>query len=516
MFTRRQILSTSGAAAVLGVATPAILKAQSWFADYPFSLGVAAGDPAPDGFVIWTRLAPDPMKGGGGVSPYALPVQWEVASDERFGTIVAKGEALARPELGHSVHVDVAGLQPDRPYWYRFVIGKDRSMRGRARTLPAVGANMEKLRFGVCGCQNYEDGFYTAYRHLAAEQDLAFVFHYGDFIYEFRQDFETDKDGLPAPLVRRHAQRELYSLEDYRRQYAQYLSDMDLQAARSSHAFLSSFDDHEVHNNWVSDHDQPPAPPEVFLLRRAAAMQVWYEHMPVRGAMFPRQSPIAMNRRFRFGDLAAVNVLDTRTFRSDQPCNDGFQTACAGIADPKAAVLGAAQESWLDTNLGRKDAIWNCLAQQVMMMPLDRRRYADEKEKILNMDSWAGYEAPRTRLMSRLAKVDNAIVLTGDEHQNFAGLLYDRDKPVAQECVITSISSGGDGQDVRPGSDKMLANNPQLKFINDQRGYGICDVTREAWNTHFMVIDKVSQPGGSISRRATATVPRGEVSLSIG
>ncbi|MBT2185639.1 alkaline phosphatase D family protein [Sphingobium nicotianae] len=516
MFTRRSLIRSAGATAVGAFAAPAILRAQSWFAAYPFTLGVAAGDPAPDGFVIWTRLAPDPTNPDAIMPPSALPVQWEVAGDNEFGTIVAKGETLARPELGHSVHVDVTGLQADRPYWYRFIIGKDRSMRGRARTLPAAGASAQTLRFGVCGCQNYEDGFYTAYRHLAAEQDLAFVFHYGDFIYEYKQDFDTDKDGLPVSPVRHHIQREPYSVDEYRRHYAQYLSDMDLQAARASHGFLQSFDDHELHNNWAGEYDAPVTTPEVFLLRKAAAMQAWYEHMPVRGALFPHGGNIAMNRRFRFGDLAAINVLDTRSFRTDQPCGDNMKPACPEQMDPKAAMMGSAQEAWLDANLHRNDATWNCIAQQVMMMPLDRRRYADEKDVIYNMDSWAGYDAPRRRLMSRLAKVDNAVVLTGDEHQNFAGLLLDKDKPVAVEAVLTSISSGGDGQDLRKGSDKMLADNPQLKFINDQRGYGLCEVTPEAWKTHFMVMDKVSQPGGTISRRTTATMPRGEVSLSIG
>jgi len=512
MFTRRHVLSAAG----LSLAAPAILRAQSWFADYPFALGVASGDPASDGFVIWTRLAPDPMGRDTSVPPYALPVQWEVADSERFSTIVARGEALARPELGHSIHVEVAGLQPDRPYWYRFTLGKDRSMRGRARTLPAPGARPQSLRFGVCGCQNYEDGYYTAYRHLAMERDLAFVFHYGDFIYEYRKDNQFDRHNLPAPIVRRHAQREIYSLDDYRRQYGQYLLDMDLQAARSAHSFLSTFDDHEVHNNWVGDIDQDPVPPEVFALRKAVAMQVWYEHMPVRAALLPRGGAIALNRRIRVGDLAAINLLDTRDYRTDQPCGDGFKPVCPGVADPKAAVLGAAQEAWLDASFARKDATWTCLAQQIMMMPLDRRRYDDETEKILNIDSWAGYDAPRNRLMSRLARVDNAVVLTGDEHQNFAGLLYDKDKPVATECVLTSISSGGDGQDLRDGSDRLLANNPQLKFVNDQRGYGVCEVTQEAWKTHFMVVDKVSERGAPVKRRTTMTMPRGEVSLSLG
>ena len=515
MFSRRSLIRAAGATAIGLAGAPAILRAQNWFSDNPFTLGVASGDPAPDGFVIWTKLAPRPLEPHGGMPMSALPVTWEVASDDRFATIVAKGETLALPDLGHSVHVEVSGLAPDRPYWYRFHVGSDRSLYGRARTLPRAGAPVRSLKFGVCGCQHYESGFYTAYRELAREDDLAFVFHYGDFIYEYRYDYNFAQ-GLPVPKVRSHLLRNLFSLDDYRTHYAQYLTDSDLQAARSRHSFLSTFDDHEVENNWVQNFQQyDNVPPQVFALRRQAAMQAWYEYMPVRAALIPQGPLIHANRALAYGDLAAINLLDTRSFRSDQPCGDGFKPHCPGISDPDATVLGQAQEAWLDANLGRHGTTWTCLAQQIMMMPLDRRT-RDEPEKILNIDSWAGYDAPRNRLMSRLARVENAVVLTGDEHQNYAGLLHDRDRPVAVECVTTSITSGGDGQDLRPGSDRILAENPQLKFINDQRGYSVCEVTPEAWQTRFMVLDKVSQPGGALSRRATATIPRGAVTLEIG
>jgi len=509
MFTRRTFIAGAAATAL---AAPAIIRAQG-FSRYAFSLGVAAGDPSSDGFVIWTRLAPEPLADHGGMAMTTWPVTWEVASDEGFGTIVAQGEESARPELGHSVHVEVAGLQPGRPYWYRFRAGGDRSIHGRARTLPLASSSPSALRFGVAGCQAWDDGYYTAYRHMA-EEDLAFVYHYGDYIYEYRAGAtRRGRDGELLVAVRQTVGQTLYDLAGYRQRYAQYKSDPDLQRAHAAHAFFMTYDDHEVADNWVQD-IRGDVPPEIFRTRRAAALQAWYEHMPVRRALMPRSGEVALRRSARFGDLVEMDFLDTRQFRSDQPCDDGFKPACAGVNDPAATVLGPEQEAWLNRNLARRDVRWNCLAQQIMMMSLDRR-IRGEPEKLLNLDSWAGYEMPRRRLLARMRGLDNVVVLTGDEHQNFAGLLHDRDVPVAVEFVATSISSEGDGQDLRPGSDRILAENPQLKFLNSQRGYLTCDVAPDEWRTNFMVMDRVSTPGGAISKRATATVARGTPALTV-
>jgi len=512
MITRRQFVA-AGAAAF--AAAPAILRAQSGgFAAFPFSLGIAAGDPAPDGFVIWTRLAPDPLDDHGGMAMAPVPVRWEVASDEGFHTIVAKGEEPARPELAHSVHVEVAGLLPDRPYWYRFRAAGEKSAVGRARTLPAAGASPKALRFGVAGCQNYEDGLFTAYRHLA-DEELAFVYHYGDYIYEgWSSGVHTAHSGELVVPVRHHAGQRCYDLTDYRRRYAQYKSDADLQRAHLAHAWFPTFDDHEVRDNWAGDSDSTDTPPEVFRTRRAAAFQAWYEHMPVRRAQMPRGADVDAWRGARYGDLVAFDFLDTRQYRTRPPCGDDFGPACPALDDPRAAVLSAEEDAWLARNLARPEARWSCVAQQVMMMALDRR-IENEAQPVLNLDSWAGYEAPRRRLLARMRGLDNVVVLTGDEHQNFAGILADGDTPVAVEFVATSISSGGDGSDRRKGSDRILAENPQLKFINDQRGYVTCEVTRDAWRTDFMVLDRVSTPGGALTRRASATVERGRPALAL-
>jgi alkaline phosphatase D len=233
--------------------------------------------------------------------------------------------------------------------------------------------------------------------------------------------------------------------------------------------------------------------------------------MPVRRGLFPHGPSILAYRAARYGDLVSFDFLDTRQYRTPPPCGDDFAPACPNLADPQAAMISAEEEAWLARNLARPEARWSCVAQQVMMMSLDRR--TGDGPTILNLDSWAGHEAARRRLLARMRGLDNVVVLTGDEHQNFAGILADGDTPVGVEFVATSISSGGDGSDLRRGSDRILAENPQLKFINDQRGYATCEVTPELWRTDFMVLDRVSTPGGTLSRRASWTVRRGEVSL---
>ena len=498
VLTRRHFLGTSAAAMV---AAPAIVGAQARWRGNPFSLGVASGDPAPDGFVIWARLATEPLEPHGGMPIVSVPATWEVASDEGFRSVVASGSTVARPELAHSIHVEVAGLKPDRPYFYRFEAGGERSPVGRARTFPLVPAEPQRLRFGVAGCQDYQAGYYTAFRHLA-DEELDFVFHYGDYIYEYGPD---------SPAVRQHIGGVIMSLDDYRRRHSQYRMDADLQAAHAAHAFFMTFDDHEVANNWAGDNDETGIPPEVFRLRRAAAFQAWYEHMPVRRDQLPIGSEIQLYRGARYGNLAEFNFLDTRHFRTRQPCGDGYKIACPEVTSPAAHIISAEEEAWLTRNLRSRDARWNVLAQQVMMMSLDCRQQSNAPPgKLLNLDSWAGYEAQRERLLARMRGLDNVVVLTGDEHTNYAGLLHDRDRPVAVEFVGTSISSDGDGQDVPSFAAAYVANNPQLKFINNQRGYLACDVTPDEWRTDFMVVDRVSTPGGQLSKRATWAVAHGE------
>ncbi|MDG5487226.1 alkaline phosphatase D family protein [Sphingomonas sp. BGYR3] len=518
--SRRHILRGFGGAAIAAGFLPATRPAlaQAVFATNPFQLGVASGDPAADGFVIWTRLAPEPMEIGHGMPGAPVEVTWEVAEDRGFATVAQKGTAVARPEIGHSVHVELTGLKPDRPYWYRFAAGRERSGTGMARTTPAAGAPLARARFAVVGCQSYEAGYFTAHRRMV-ETSPDFVFCYGDYIYEGRGNrLRNGPDGI-YENVRQHMGQEIYSLDDYRRRYAQYKMDPDLQTAHAAAPWFVTWDDHEIDNNWVADVDQDGTDPRIFALRRQAAAQAYYEHMPLRAASLPVGVQMQIFRRAAYGNLLDLNLLDTRQFRSDQPCNDRWNTPCDQVNLRDAEVLGRRQHDWLMANMRGSDARWQVLAQQVMVMDLDRNPGADT---VYNLDTWAGYRVPRERLLSGIKALGrrNTVILTGDEHQNYAGEVQVDGKrpandPVAVEFVATSITSGGDGQDQRAETSAIQAADPQLKFHNDQRGFLLCDVTPDTWRTDYMVLDKVSVAGGAARVRTSITVERGNPRLSI-
>lgn len=509
---RRKLLRGMAAFGI-GTAIPFTSLAQAIDGSTPFTLGIASGDPWPDGFVIWTRLAPRPLDWHAGMPtvPKGVRVYWEVAEDENFSTLVQKGETVAYAELGHSVHVELAGLKPWRHYWYRFTYNNIRSAVGRAKTAPDPAAKLERVRFAALGCQQYDAGFFTAFRHVA-DEDLDFVFHYGDYIYEAVYGDESKKPrhiGMDEP----------FSLDDYRRRYALYKLDSDLQAAHANFSWWVTLDDHEVQDNWAGQWDKYATPPDIFLLRRQAAFQAYYENMPLRRSSMPRGPDMQLYRKASYGDLLSAHFMDTRQFRTDQPCGDGFKSYCQEAFDPAQRMIDVSQDEWLARSLRQTDTRWNLIAQQVMMMNLDRRDKLDAGDKpVYNLDSWAGYPLARAQLLSRFKDLGNVIVLTGDEHRNFAGELREHGhegKSLAVEFVATSISSGGNGSDARRGTDILMRNNPELIFENNNRGYIVCDVTRDRWTTHYRVVDFVDRRGAPLRTRATFTVERGAPRLQV-
>ncbi len=508
--SRRQLLKIAWAIGAGAVARPLFserLLAKPFFQAYPFTMGVASGDPLPDGIVLWTRLAPNPLEGGG-MPMAAVEVPWEVANDRAFAQIAQRGVALARPELGHSVHVEVSGLAPGREYWYRFRAGDEVSQTGRTRTAPAAGARVDSLRFAVCGCNHYEMGYFTAFRRIAEEQ-FDFVFHTGDYIYEGRGD-----GGRNDGRVRQHHRDEIYTLVDYRNRYAQYKSDPDLIAAHASAPFVVTWDDHEVENNYAGDADENGTPAEVFILRKAAAYQAYYETMPLRSSAFPSRSGLRLHRRLQFGDLIDLSVLDTRQYRSDQPCGDGDRTGCADALDPARTMLGAEQERWLDGNLAAARARWTVLGQQVPTYARDRKQVSPNGR--FSMDKWDGYAAARSRLYTRLreTKASNPILLSGDVHLHFgADLKLDYANPasptVGVELTNSAITSGGDGSDVAGDWEQTKSDNPHIKFHSGRRGYIACTATQSSLRADFRVLDRVRVPDRPVRTHGSLVIEAG-------
>jgi alkaline phosphatase D len=514
--SRRELLQVAwllGTGAIARPAEAGRVQRTPYFNAYPFSLGVASGDPLPNAVVLWTRLAPRPLEGGG-MPMVSVPVQWEVARDSAFRTIVRKGEALARPELAHSVHVDVDGLEPEREYWYRFRAGDEISQTGRTRTAPAAGAAVQQLRFGVCGCSHYETGYFTGYRRIAEEQ-FDFVFHTGDYIYEYRAD-----GGRNDRRIRQHVGDEIYTLVDYRNRYGLYKSDPDLIAAHRSAPFIVTWDDHEVENNHAGDLDENGSPPSVFLLRRAAAYQAYYEHMPLRPTSFPSGPHMRIYRRFQFGSLIDMNVLDTRQWRSDQACGDGLRN-CPDALDPARTMLGAEQERWLFDNLGDAKGTWTVIGQQVYSFARDFRNVNPDAR--FSMDVWDGYVPARQRLYSRLkeTRASNPVILSGDVHVHFgADLKMDYADPKSEtigvEFTNTSISASGDGADVAANWEQIRSANPHIRYHSARRGYIACTATPDTMRADFKVMERVTIPeapiriGGSLiveaGRKGSASV----------
>ena len=498
-FTRREFLV--GGAALL--ATAGWVKADALkFAADPFSLGVASGEPTADGVVLWTRLAPDPLNGGG-MPGGDVPVKWEVASDERMQKIVKAGTAMAEAKYGHSVHVEVTGLKPARQYWYRFTVDAGASPVGRTRTAPKPGDKNSQFNFAFVSCQHYEYGHYTAYKHLAAEE-LDLVIHLGDYIYEY---------GAADGRVRRHNSAEIKTLIDYRNRYALYKSDPLLKAAHANFPWAVVWDDHEVDNNYAGLIAEDNAPQAEFAKRRVAAYQAYYEHMPLRRSVLRGTGGVEIYRQFNYGSLANLFMLDTRQYRSDQPCGDGNKPACPESLAASQTMMGAEQERWLAAGLSGSKARWNILAQQVMIGPVDV--WAGPEQRF-PMDQWNGYAAARRRLLESIRdrKPSNPIVLTGDIHSNWVNDLkpefYRADAPtVATEFVGTSITSGGDGSDTRPTTASVLAENPHIKFFNGQRGYVRCAVKPDKWQTDYRVLAAVSKTDEPITTRATFVVENG-------
>jgi alkaline phosphatase D len=473
---------------------------------YPFTLGVASGDPVPEGVVLWTRLAPDPCNGGG-MPDRGVRVRWELAADEGFREVVRRGETVAVPRFAHSVHVEVDGLEPGREYWYRFESGGEISPPGRTKTAPRPGARLPRLAFAFASCQNYIDGYFTAYRNMV-DEELDFVLHLGDYVYA---DYGRGEEFPEA--VRLNCNDAPSDLESFRNRYAGYKTDPDLRAAHAAFPFVVAPDDHDVIDDYADEIGGLLGPKE-FLELRAAAYRAYWEHLPLRRRSLPRGPAMPVYRRFDYGDLAELNVLDTRQYRSKQPPDPDPVREPPSRAQLRRArhsastMLGAGQREWLLSGLGHSRAQWNVLAQQIPFAP---------QPPHFDPDTWDGYMAERQRILEFFERggVRNPIVVTGDYHANYVRdvppSFEDVDaEPVASEFIGTSISSRGD-----PPEDEILdveprdPENPHYRYVNNERGYVRCVVDRLRWQTDFRVVDTVRSEEAPIRTVASWVVESG-------
>jgi alkaline phosphatase D len=415
--------------------------------------------------------------------PSPVDVRWQIAVDERFRRVVREGRVTATPELAHSVHAEVTGLRPRARYFYRFIAGDVVSPVGRTQTLPEQGRHVGEFALAVACCARFEEGYYVAYRDMAA-QELDLVIHVGDYIYENFYD-----TGVRASQVPADQQRTVSDLTGYRLRHALGKSDPDLRAAHAAHPWAMILDNHDA----VEDDHRDPAT----LARRAAAYQAYYEHMPMRRTSLPDGPSMQIYHRIAVGDLIELDLLDTRQFRDDEtvcgqtePPNIGPR--CSAGADPAHTMLGSEQEQWLTDGLARSSARWNAIVQTVLFAPFN---FAPNSPTGEYYDSgWNGYPAERQRILDAIDTIgpSNPLMFSGDWHTAWVNNLNANaedlsSKVLATEFAATAVSSDPAFTDQR--SRPEISANADVRYYDARNGYIRCRADHRHWHTDFVTVD---------------------------
>ncbi|MEU5614239.1 alkaline phosphatase D family protein [Streptomyces sparsogenes] len=516
--TRRTAVTAAAAtAALLPLAAPAT---PARAADGPaFLHGVASGDPLPDGVLLWTRVTPSPEAvPGSGLGP-DTEVTWEVAEDKDFSAVVARGTVRATAAADHTVKADVRGLRPATDYFYRFGAQPGAlSPVGRTRTAPAHDAAPGALRFGVVSCANWEAGYFSPYRHLAARADLDATLHLGDYIYEYASGAYPER----KYTVRTHSPaHEIVTLADYRIRHGRYKTDPDLQALHAARPLIAIWDDHEFANDaWSGGaENHTPGTEGDWAARVAAAKRAYFEWMPVRPS-----TEGTTYRRLRFGDLADLHLLDLRSFRSQQAT-----TGSGDVDDPDRTIIGRAQLDWLKSGLAASGTTWRLVGNSVMISPVAFGAVPADllgplaellglpKEGLaINPDQWDGYTDDRRELLAHLTgrSIGNTVFLTGDIHMAWANdvpvkaATYPLSASAATEFVVTSVTSDNldDILHVAPHTVSLAAAaairaaNRHVKWVDmDSHGYGVLDVTPERAQMDYYVVSDRADPAATAS-----------------
>ncbi|MFF0381166.1 alkaline phosphatase D family protein [Streptomyces sp. NPDC004286] len=514
--SRRTVVKAAAATAVLAGPLAAALPARAATAAPVFRHGVASGDPLPDGVLLWTRVTPVPEAlPGSGIGP-DTEVGWTVARDKAFTDVVATGSTTATAATDHTVKADIRGLQPGTDYWFRFTSGGADSPVARTRTAPAADAAVPGLRFGVVSCANWEAGYFSPYRHLAARGDLDAWLHLGDYIYEYG----TGEYGTRGTVVRPHSPtHEILTLADYRIRHATYKTDPDLQALHLAAPVVAIWDDHEFADNaWsggAANHTEGAE--GAWAARQAAAKQAYFEWMPVRPALAG-----TTYRRLRFGKLADLSLLDLRSFRSQQAA-----TASGAVDDPDRTLTGRAQLDWLKAGLKASDTKWRLVGNSVMispfavgalsadlLRPLAKLLGLPQEGIAVNTDQWDGYTDDRRELLAHLKAnaIGNTVFLTGDIHMAWANDVpydagtYPLSASAATEFVVTSLTSDNlddivkvpEGSVSAVAAPVIQAANRHVHWVDtDRHGYGVLDITAERAQMDYYVTSDRTNPNAT-------------------
>lgn len=486
---------------------------------------------------MWTRITPtgDAVPGSG-LGPDTT-VRWRVATDPELTALVRSGTVSTSADVDHTVKIDVDGLAPSTTYYYSFEVldgegAGSQSVVGTTRTAPGYDADIDRIRFGVVSCSNWESGYFGAYRHLSTRTDLDAIIHLGDYIYEYRTGEFAGKNGV----VREHDPvHEIVSLADYRTRHGQYKSDPDLAAAHLGVPWICTWDDHESANDAYDGGAQnhQPETEGPWNVRKANSVQAYYEWMPVRAAGTPQNRHLY--RRLRFGNLLELSMLDLRTYRSKQVS----PTQGAEVDSPNRTITGADQMQWLTDGIVSSPTRWKIVGNPVMITPVLLPPLESEASRALTSllgipeagipymaDPWDGYTADRKKLLGAIAAngVKNTVFITGDIHSSWAcdipldAARYFETGGVATELVVTSVSSANVDDLTRTpphtlgrvAEAALTTLNRHIKFVDlDSHGFGVFDVTPTGVQMDHWYLDAKEDPLTGVSWGAGFTVADG-------
>ncbi|MGY5799228.1 alkaline phosphatase D family protein [Rheinheimera faecalis] len=513
-----------------------------------FLHGVACGDPLTDSLILWTKVTPAQQ-------PDSVQLLLEVSETADFSKVQHQQLCLARQQADYCCKVDLTGLQPGRSYYYRFSDSNTVSAIGHGKTLPA--GSVSQVRFAVLSCSNYPAGYFHVYQQVA-QQQLDAVLHLGDYIYEYEQGgYATERSVELGRALAADNQAEMVSLQDYRKRYALYRSDKDLQQAHASHSFICVWDDHEITNDAWTDGAENHQPNEGdYQVRKLNALQAYYEWMPIRPLVFGKQQSgqqQSLCRSFAFGDLVDLHMLDTRIegrnlqleykhYTDEKTGAFDTQRFVGDLTNPNRTLLGQKQQQWLQTQLMRSQAQYQVLGQQVlmakMMFPSELlsafskpgpelvahiaelsalKQRADQGDSSLstkdkqrlesviayNLDAWDGYPYER-ELVYKTAQQQNKqlVVLAGDTHNAWASTLHDQQgNKVGIELATPSVSSPGietylklNTAQVEHLADVLPQLINELEYCNlHQRGYLLVAFSKEQMDAQWFFVDDITK-----------------------